>query len=119
MMDGGAGNGFLRKKTVATSTGEPEYISLYMVCKKAVWIDKLIGDIVGQSNERRTNLLRSDSDSGVKLSEKNSINRRNKYIDITYHFVRDTLERKQVKLEYVPGSKMISDMFKKHSGVFS
>ena len=49
----------------------------------------------------------------MKLPDNESINRRNKHIDITYHFVREVTNNGQVNLTYIPSSDMIADMLTK------
>lgn len=82
---------FYRKKTVvATSTCETKYISLCVACKDTLWFQKLVGYIVGESTTIRTTLLFCYSASAINVSANESINRRNKHIDMIYHFVRAT-----------------------------
>ena len=57
-----------------------------------------------------------DSQSANKLAANASINRRNKHIDIKYHFVRHVVEDGQVIILYYPTSNMVADMLTKPLG---
>jgi len=117
MMCGGPVSWSSRKQTVvATSSCEAEYIALSYCCKEAIWLRRLISFLppLHASNiPKPAMLIFSDSQSAIKLSGNGSINRRNKHIDITYHFVRDVVTRKDVFLEYKPDKDMVADMLTK------
>lgn len=69
---------------VATSTSENKCIKLYIACKEALGIYKLVADIFKNRSDGRTTLLRSDSALSIKLFSNDYINSHKKYIDITY-----------------------------------
>ena len=60
--------------------------------------------------------LLADSQSAMKLASNESINRRNKHIDITYHYVREATSNNEVSLGYVPTGEMVADMLNKPLG---
>lgn len=51
--------------------------------------------------------------SGIRLSKNESINCRNKHIDINYHFVRGFVARGEVELGNVPIAEMMADLLTK------
>lgn len=113
-MCGGAVTWSSRKQTVvATSSCEGEYIALCAACKEASWLIRIVGSLLSSIGEVKSVKIFSDSQSAMKLSENNGINRRNKYIDITYHYVRDVVSKGIVNLEYVPTTEMTADMLTK------
>lgn len=61
-------------------------------------------------------LVLADSQSGISLAQNESINRRNKHINMQFHYVRDVVDRKLVNLGYVPTGEMIADMTNKPLG---
>ena len=61
-------------------------------------------------------VVNSDNQGAIALAGNESINRRNKHIDIAYHFVRDVVKRGEVVLQYVPTSEMMADMLTKPLG---
>ena len=106
-----------KKQTiVATSSCEAEYISMSSACKEAIWMKRLFSDIPVDTDLSKGITILSDSQSGIKLAENEIINRRNKHIDINYHFVRQVTEDGQIVLEYIPTSEMVADMLTKPLG---
>lgn len=55
----------------------------------------------------------SDIQRAIKLAEGEGISRRNKHIDVTYHFVCDVVSGSEVRLEYKSTSKMDADAQRK------
>lgn len=119
MMHGAAVSWCSRKQTVTTTSScEAEYIALSMSCKEAVWLNRIVASISPPGRARKSMKVLSDSQSAISLSGNESINRRNKHIDITYHYVRDVTDKDsgQVELEYTPTSDMVADMMNKPLG---
>ena len=114
MMAGAAVSWCSRKQTViATSSCEAEYVAMCMACKEAVWLKRLVSVIPLKNDFEKGLEVLADSQSAIKLAANESINRRNKHIDITYHFVRDVTSSGEVSLGYVPTSDMAADMLNK------
>ena len=113
-----------RKQTiVAASSCEAEYISLSTASKEAIWLRRLVCDILRTApaaaltiKSKESTSLRSDNQGAIALAHNESINRRNKHIDIAYHFVRDAVKREEVRLEYVPTTNMVADILTKPLG---
>ncbi len=117
MRSGSAISWCSKKQTiVATSSCEAEYISMSSACNEGIWMKRLFSDIPVDTDLSKGITILSDSQSGIKLAENESINRRNKHIDINYHFVRQVTEDGQVVLEYIPTSEMVADMLTKPLG---
>ena len=87
-----------------------------MACKEAIWLKRLVSVIPLKSEVGTGMKVLADSQSAIKLAANESINRRNKHIDITYHFVRDVTSNGDVWLCYVPTSEMVADMLNKPLG---
>ena len=110
-----------RKQTiVAVSTCEAEYISMSDTTKESVWLTKLVKDILKDINLPQLNpivespiTINSDNQGAIALAKNESINRRNKHIDIAYHYVRDAVKRNAVYLQYLPTTEMLADIFTK------
>lgn len=104
MMYDGAINWCPWKQTVvATSTSEAEYISLSSAGKEGFWHRHLLFPLVNSCKSRITILL--DSNRAMRLAGKNAVNRYNKHIDMTQHFVRDAVARNYRILQYNATSK--------------
>ena len=117
---GGAVSWASRKQTiVAASTCEAEYISLCATSKETIWLRRVVYDILkqvtGTTKVSPTNIM-SDNQSAIHLANNEAINRRNKHIDIAYHFVRDALSRDIITLHHLPTTEMPADMLTKPLG---
>ena len=117
MVAGAAVSWCSRKQTItATSSCEAEYIAASMACKEAVWLKRLLSVIPIRTNSSDGMRLLADSQSAMKLAQNESINRRNKHIDITYHYVREVTNNADVRLTYCPTEDMAADMLTKALG---
>ena len=105
-----------KQNIVTTSSCEAEYVGLTMACKEAIWVRRLLGDINIKTDLTGGITLLSDSESAMKLANNESINRRNKHIDIAFHFVRHATEDGQVVLGYIPTDEMVADIMTKALG---
>ena len=103
---------FSRKHTyVALSTVEAEYIAANVTSHEAVWLRKLLAGLFDQ--ELETTLIHCDNQSCVKLSENPIFHDRSKHIEIKYHFIRDTVQKGEVKLQYISIDEHIIDTLTK------
>ena len=117
MMCGAAVSWCSRKQSItATSSCEAEYVAMSIACKEAVWLKRLLSDIPVDSDLTKGMKILADSQSAMKLATNESINRRNKHIDISYHFVREVTNNGEVRLGYIPTSEMVADMLNKPLG---
>ena len=114
MRSGSAISWSSRKQTVvATSSCEAEYIAMSEACKEGIWMKRLFSDLPIDTDLSKGIIILDDSQSAKKLSDNESINRRNKHIDIKYHFVRHVTYDGQVIFLYSPTSEMVADMLTK------
>ena len=105
-----------RKQTVvAKSTCEAEYIALSEACKEAAWLRRFHADVLGATADP-TLRIGCDNAGTIAFAQNESTNRRNKHIDITYHFVRDAVQRKLVNLYHCPTAEMPADILTKPLG---
>ena len=58
-------------------------------------------------------MLFCDNQSAIHLSKNASFHSRSKYIDVRYHWIRDVLNSKQMKLEKVHTNNSSADMLTK------
>ena len=98
------------QKCVALSTTEVEYIAVTEACKEVLWMTKFLEEL-GQ--EQETLRLFCDSQSVVHLNKNPTFHSRSKHIDVRYHWIRDALEAKLLKLEKIHTNDNGSDMMTK------
>ena len=90
--------GSTQQRTVALSTTEAEYIAASQIVKEIIWIKSLINDLAMFKDPTTT--LYVDNLSAIKLIKNPEFHRRNKHIDIRYHFIRDKFNE-EFLLQYI------------------
>ncbi|WVZ71928.1 hypothetical protein U9M48_020456 [Paspalum notatum var. saurae] len=103
-----------KRKIVALSTCEAEYISGAAAACHGIWPRRLREDITGQA--KAAPILGIDNKSAIELAKNPVFHSRSKHIDIKFHFIRDCVERKQVVLEQVGTEQQLADVFTKPLG---
>lgn len=108
---------FSRKKTFgSTSACEANYIGLSHFCHESVWLKRLFVKLLFLVREPCRITLFRDNNGSISLSLNESINRWNKHINITFHFVGDVVARNEAHLEYQPMAEVIYDIMTKSLG---
>ena len=96
---------------ISHSTTEVEYIAASDASKEAVWLRKLVSGLFGDKLE--TMVVHCDNKSCKKLTENPIFHDRSKHIDMRYHYIRDLVQRKIVKLQYIATRKQVADILTK------
>jgi hypothetical protein len=100
-----------KKGSIAQSTTEAEYIAASDASKEAVWLRKLVSGLFGDKIEMT--VVHCDNQSCIKLTENLVFHDRSKHIDMRYHYIRDLVQRKTVKLQYIATSEQVVDILTK------
>jgi len=93
------------------STVEAEYIVSSDASREAIWLRKLIFGLFG--NKLETTVIHCDNQSCMKLTENLVFHDRSKHIDMKYHYIKDMVQRKTIKLQYIATSEQIADILNK------
>jgi hypothetical protein len=96
---------------VALNTAEAEYIAACDACTEAVWLRKLISGLFDQVSD--STVIFCDNQSCVKLSENPVFHDRSKHIEIKYYYIRDRVQKGEVKLQYISIDEKITDILMK------
>lgn len=109
-----------KQRTVSTSTTEAEYIAIGHAAREGIWIKRFINElqleITGLS-------LKGDNEASLNLTKNPESQHRTKHIDVQHHYVRELVNDKELKIEWVPSAMMLADgmtkaltidLFKKH-----
>ncbi|XP_059073404.1 uncharacterized mitochondrial protein AtMg00810-like [Cryptomeria japonica] len=103
---------FSRKQSaVAQSSTKAEYMAASMGAREAVWLRKLLFDLFGKP--LLPTIIHCDNQSCIKLSVNPVFHNRSKHIEIPYHYVRDMVDRKIIKLVYISTEEQNADIFTK------
>ncbi|KAL6195864.1 hypothetical protein ACLB2K_031481 [Fragaria x ananassa] len=98
------------QKCVALSTTEAEYIEANEAGKKMLWLQRFIREL-GVKQERY--VVHCDSQSAIHLSKNSVYHPRTKHIDLRYHWIRDVVSKKLLRLKKIHTDKNTSNMLTK------
>jgi hypothetical protein len=99
-----------RQKSVAQSSAESEYMALAETIKEVLWYRSIVFEIAGQ---RICATIKCDNQAAIKLSANDSIHDRSKHINIRYHFIRDVVNKKRVRIEWIDTKNQQADILTK------
>ena len=100
-----------RQTTVATSSTESKYMSLYSATQEAIWLRLLLKDLNYTDQEVTT--IYQDNQGCIALAKNPVYHARTKHIDIKFHFLREKVDGDVIALEYKPTEEMVADGFTK------
>uniref|UniRef100_A0A2A4J3A4 Reverse transcriptase Ty1/copia-type domain-containing protein n=1 Tax=Heliothis virescens TaxID=7102 RepID=A0A2A4J3A4_HELVI len=103
-----------KQQTVALSSTEAEYMAICEASKEAIFLKNLLSELIISNNNPI--VLYNDSQSAQNLADNNMYHRRSKHIDIRFHFIREIVEKKIIKLNYLNTSQMPADLLTKSLG---
>lgn len=99
-----------KQQTVALSSTEAEYMAIAEACKEAIYLKSILSDIVDCNY---TVVIYNDNQGAQKLTENPLFHKRTKHIDVRYHFIREAVSNKLVKIVYLSTSEMPADILTK------
>ena len=100
-----------RQPTVSKSSAEAEYHGVANVVSETCWIRNLLLEI--HFPIHTATLVYCDNVSAVYLSGNPIHHQRTKHIEMDIHFVREKVQRGQVRVLHVPSRYQIADIFTK------
>ena len=100
-----------KKTSVSLSTVEAEYIVAaacftHVMCMKQTLQDMKVGIV-------EPIYIKCDNTSAISISKNPVLHLKTKHIPIKYHFLREKLAEKRVKMEYVPTKEHTTEIFTK------
>ncbi len=105
-----------RKQTfVAQSTceSEYEYVGISEAVREIRWTYQLLQELQFKIS---IPILYGDNDSAITIASDHRMDNRIKSIDIKYHYIKDEVGSKHVKLQYIPSEANLADIFTKPLG---
>jgi hypothetical protein len=103
-----------KQPTVSRSSCESEYRALAFTTAEVKWLRHLLRDLHVSSSSPPVILC--DNQSSIFLAVNPVSHKRSKHIDLDYHFVREPVASRELKIRYVPTHLQIADMFTKSLG---
>jgi hypothetical protein len=104
----------LKQRVVALSSCEAEYIAATTAVTQAIWMARLLGELLGREPEVVE--LKVDSKSALTLARNPVFHERSKYIDLRYHFIRNCLAEGTVSATYINTVDQLADILTKALG---
>ena len=99
---------------VALSSREAEDIAATTASTQAIWLARLLGDLIGRDAEAVELLV--DSKSALALTKNPVFHERSKHIRVRYHYIRSCLEDGSVKASSVNTQDQLADFLTKSLG---
>ena len=100
-----------KKSCTSQSIAEAKYVTAAINCTNIIWITHLLKGMKEEIN--KPVLLYCDNRSAINISKNPVMHAKTKHIAIKYHYVRELVEDKQVKMEYINSKEQIADIFTK------
>jgi hypothetical protein len=100
-----------KQKSVALSSTEAEYMAAIQTSCEAIWLRKMLRNIFETDLVPTT--IFCDNQSCIKLSENPVFHDKSKHIEIRYHFIRDTIQKGVVKLQYISTNEQVANILTK------
>ncbi|CAH9071025.1 unnamed protein product [Cuscuta europaea] len=99
-----------KQNSIATSTVEAEYIVAGSCCAQILWMKQQLKDYGEETKEIS---ILCDNTSAIAITHNPVFHSKTKHIEIRHHFIREHVEKKTIKLEYIPTEKQLTDIFTK------
>jgi hypothetical protein len=103
-----------RQQTVALSSTEAEYMAACSAAQEVMYLRALLSSL--EHKQEGPTVLHQDNQGAIAIGKDFASNRRTKHIDIKYHYIRERVERGDIKLEYISTEGMIADCLTKPVG---
>ena len=99
------------QSVVTLSSTEEEYVALTLCVQESKFQYNLLNEL--SINEGKE-VVYEDNMGTIFLSENEQVSARTKHIDIRYHFIRDIIHKKELKVKHVKGENNVSDILTKN-----
>ena len=100
-----------KQNCTSQSIVEAEYVVVAVNCTNIVWIKHLLKGMKEEITEPVT--LYCDNTSAINISKNPLMHTKTKHIAIKYRYLRELVQDKEVKMEYVNTKEKIANIFTK------
>ena len=90
---------------------EVEYVVVALNCSNVVWLKKLLKGMKEDIIEPM--IIYCDNTSALKISKNPVMHTKTKHIAIEYHYLRELVQDKEVRMEYVNTKEQLAYIFTK------
>ncbi|KAJ9544590.1 hypothetical protein OSB04_024297 [Centaurea solstitialis] len=96
-----------KQNCVSTSTAEAEYVAAASCCSQVLWMKTQLLDY-GYKLKRVP--IYCDSESAIAITSNPVEHSKTKHIDIRYHFIKDNVEKGNIKMFFVQTDYQLADL---------
>ena len=100
-----------KQATVAQSSAEAELMGATDIVKEIMWMRQILSEM--NYIVETPVIVNIDNQSAMRIAQHDVDHARTKHIDIKYHFIRDEISSKRVKLQWISTQKQKADIFTK------
>lgn len=100
-----------KQTSISLSTTEAEYIAAAECCTQIEWMKQTLLDIKVMFTE--PTVIYCDNTSAISLSKNPVQHSKAKHIPIKYHYLREQVGNKNIRLEYICTAEQVADIFTK------
>ena len=101
-----------KKQPIMTiSSVGAEYVASTSAACQAVWMRRVLKDLMQQQDQSTT--IYCDSKSTIALSKNHVFHKRTKHIDTRYHFIRELVNNGEISLEHCRSKDHLVGIFTK------
>ena len=93
---------------IALSSCEAGYMALLETAKEAIWASWFLNDL-GYREKTDAVLVYADNKSVIDLTVNPLFHKRTKYIEIRWHWIREVVELKKIRISYFSTKGMLAD----------
>uniref|UniRef100_A0A8D8T0A7 Copia protein n=1 Tax=Cacopsylla melanoneura TaxID=428564 RepID=A0A8D8T0A7_9HEMI len=102
-----------KQNCVTLSSTEAEYVAGSLVSAELIALKGIVKDL---TNQQVDTVLLMDNQGAIKISQNYENSKRSKHIDVKYHFLKDSVQKKLILIQYVDTKKNIADIMTKALG---
>lgn len=92
---------------------EAEYAALAEISREIIYIRRLLTHMGFEKFVKDPIRVYCDNQSAIKLSKNAVFHKRSKHVDISFHFVRELVERGEISVKYLRTDLMLADILTK------
>ncbi|CAN1142265.1 Retrovirus-related Pol polyprotein from transposon RE2 [Linum perenne] len=100
-----------KQKVVARSSTEAEYRSLAYTTAELIWLQQLFGEL--HIHLDMSPLLLCDNVGAIFMSKNPVISTRSKHVALDFHFIREQVESRSLRINYISTVDQVADIFTK------
>jgi hypothetical protein len=100
-----------KQPIVTISSTEEEYVEGTSAACQAVWMRRILKDLMHNQEEPTT--IYCDNNSTIALSKNHVFHKKTKHIDTRYHFIRELVNNGELILQHCRSNEQLADIFTK------